>query len=105
MGSSKDNVMKLVWSIKDKEDQTTEACLRSLKNVTTLTREIEEHNMQIVDKLMKLQQTPTRDEAVKYFKTQLGGNSRVRVLLKEVVDELEEKKKKTSEDVETLISA
>jgi len=61
--------------------------------------------MQIVDKLMKLQQTPARDEAVKYFKTQLGGNNMVRVLLKEVVDELEEKKKKTSEDVETLISA
>jgi len=94
--------MKLVRTLKAKEDKTLEACISSMNNISALSNAMEENSMGLVDKLMNMEQTPSRDEAIKYFKTQLGGNSMVRLKVKEIVDELEEMKKKRSEDVETL---
>jgi len=102
MESSTDKVMQLVWKMKYKEDKTLEACIRSLNNVATLSRGVEEQSLELVEMLMNLEPTTARDEAIKYFKTQLGGNSIVKLKVQELVDEVEEKKKKRAEDVETL---
>lgn len=94
--------MKLVNKLKEKEDKAQDLCSRSLDIITKLTNDIEILDMMTIKQLLEMEQTPARDAALMFYKTELGTYTSINWLPNRAAEKVKELKKKSDMHVNTV---
>ena len=100
--TSSTEFQKIVKDLQEKEELARIRCSATLNNLAKLTRETELLNLTLINKLLEMEQTPSRDAALKFYKSEQGADETMTWLLEKTDKHLKDLIWKSEMHFETL---